>query len=223
MPTSRAEWDDLKRKFYRMGGIPNVMGAIDCTHVAFNAPKRKEHIYRNRKSYHSINVQVVVDADMVIRNVVTGFPGCCHDAHILKHSGIYDAFESGELSGGWLLGDSGYPCLKWLLTPVGRASTAAEMAYNSAHSRTRVVVERTFGVLKGRFRAISLSGGHLRYSPGKVCKIVMACCVLHNMARKAGLELNEEIPEDDDMPIDDVEAERGGNAARTQVINHFFA
>ncbi|KAG2466220.1 HARB1 nuclease, partial [Polypterus senegalus] len=39
-------------------GFPNVIGAIDCTHVRIKAPAGPtEPDYINRKSYHSINVQ----------------------------------------------------------------------------------------------------------------------------------------------------------------------
>ncbi|XP_068100249.1 putative nuclease HARBI1 [Hyperolius riggenbachi] len=224
MPKERSEWNEVKSKFYRVAGMPNVLGAIDCTHVPLIPPKLKEHIYRNRKSYHSTNIQVVVDSDMVIRNVVTGYPGCVHDAHIYRNCRLFQAFDAGRMPSGWLLGDSGYPCLPWTLTPVLRPTTAAEIAYNKAHTKTRVVVERTFGVLKGRFRAVSHSGGFLHYSPAKVAKIFLACCVLHNLARKAGLELtNEDMVEEDEIPIEMSESETRGNEARRQLINNFFA
>ncbi|KAJ1124533.1 hypothetical protein NDU88_002984 [Pleurodeles waltl] len=49
----------VKGDFYALGQIPNIIGAIDCTHVAFAPPCRNEQVYRNRKSYHSMNVQMV--------------------------------------------------------------------------------------------------------------------------------------------------------------------
>ena len=51
-------------RFYNKYGFPGVVGCVDCTHVAIVPPKKNcptypEHIYVNRKGYHSINVQIV--------------------------------------------------------------------------------------------------------------------------------------------------------------------
>ncbi|KAJ1217747.1 hypothetical protein NDU88_005337 [Pleurodeles waltl] len=78
------------------------------------------------------------------------------------------------------VGDSGYPNLSWLLTPVMNPRTREEECYNEAQGRTRIIIERTFGLLKARFRCLHLTGGSLYYSPKKVCQIIVACCMLHN-------------------------------------------
>jgi len=54
------------------------------------------------------------------------------------------------------------------------------MAYNSAISKTRVIIERCFGVLKSRFRCLDKTGGTLLYSADKACQLFIACAVLHN-------------------------------------------
>ncbi|KAJ8912730.1 hypothetical protein NQ315_012286 [Exocentrus adspersus] len=62
-------------------------------------------------------------------------------------------------------GDSGYSLLPWVLTPIeGAAPGTPENAFNIAHVRTRNVIERCSGVLKGRFRCL-LSHRVLNYSP----------------------------------------------------------
>ncbi|KAJ1107743.1 hypothetical protein NDU88_005132 [Pleurodeles waltl] len=78
----------VKGDFYALGHIPNIMGAIDGSHVALVHPHRSEQVYRNRKSYHSMNVQMVCLADQYISHVNAMFPGSVHEAYILRNSSI---------------------------------------------------------------------------------------------------------------------------------------
>ncbi|KAJ1118271.1 hypothetical protein NDU88_006466 [Pleurodeles waltl] len=65
----------VKVDFYALGHIPNIIGAIDGTHGALVPPHRSEQVYRNRMSYHSMNVQMVCLADQYISHVNAKFPG----------------------------------------------------------------------------------------------------------------------------------------------------
>ncbi|KAJ1090578.1 hypothetical protein NDU88_003708 [Pleurodeles waltl] len=56
----------VKGDIYALGHIPNIIGAIDGTHVALVPPHRSEQVYKNRKSYNSMNVQMVCLADQYI-------------------------------------------------------------------------------------------------------------------------------------------------------------
>ncbi|KAJ1088205.1 hypothetical protein NDU88_001364 [Pleurodeles waltl] len=129
-----------------------------------------------------MNVQMVCLADQYISHVNAMFPGSVHDAYILRNSSIPYVMGQLQMHRVWLLGDSGYPNLSWLLTPVRNHRTKAEERYNEAHGRSRRVIERTFSLLKARFRCFHMTGGSLFYSPKKVCQIIMACCMLHNLA-----------------------------------------
>uniref|UniRef100_A0AAR2LKZ6 Putative nuclease HARBI1 n=1 Tax=Pygocentrus nattereri TaxID=42514 RepID=A0AAR2LKZ6_PYGNA len=162
---------------------------IDCTHVAIRAPSQNEAAFINRKQIHSINVQVICDATMTLTNVVARWPGSTHDSFILRNSSVGTRLENGAVRDGWLLGDSGYPLKRWLLTPFPNPQSTEERRYNDVHTLTRSVVERTIGLLKGRWRCLDASGGRLLYNPEKVCRIVRACAVLHNMAQQNGLPL----------------------------------
>jgi hypothetical protein len=64
------QWDEIKESFERRRGIPNVVGAIDGTHIPIVIPPNDEWKgYINRKSWASISIQCVVDGQGNFRNV----------------------------------------------------------------------------------------------------------------------------------------------------------
>ena len=75
-------------------------------------------------------------------------------------------------------------------------------------------MERSFGILKTRWRAIFLRYMEIRslFAP----KVVGACCILHNICMAAG-DILEEEEEEEEGPGDTVEADDrdlSGNASR---------
>ena len=58
-------------------------------------------------------------------------------------------------------------------------------------SRGRVVVERTFGKLKTRWRCLLKE---LQENISRVPKTILTCCILHNLC----LRFDDDIQEDDD-------------------------
>lgn len=99
------------------------------------------------------------------------------------------------------LGDSGYPLEPWILTPYRNAAEAsAEALFNEKFSKARSLVERVFGVMKGRFRCL-LAARELHYDPPKVVRIMNVCCALHNICCEFNVELpTEEIVESEHLP-----------------------
>lgn len=53
----------------------------------------------------------------------------------------------------------------------------------------RAASERSFGVIKSRFRCLDNSGGTLLYTPERACRIVTAVSVLHNFAILKNLDV----------------------------------
>ena len=66
----------------------------------------KERHFVNRKGFHSINVQAVVDTDLIFRDFEAKWPGSTHDSFVFIDSQIRQRFEDHELDG-VLVGDSG--------------------------------------------------------------------------------------------------------------------
>ena len=102
------------------------------------------------------------------------------------------------LDDGVLLGDSGYACSPFLMTPYTTTRNAAQEAYNDAHAKTRVVIGRW----KRRFHVLH---SEIRMAPEKVCMIVGACAVLHNIA----LQLHELMEDEEVEELADVDPYHG--------------
>ncbi|XP_071978747.1 putative nuclease HARBI1 [Engystomops pustulosus] len=213
-------------EFVQVAGMPNVIGLIDCTHVALVPPAADEYRYRNRKMFRSINVQVTVDHNNLITNVVAKYPGSTHDSFIFEHCGLNRRLQSELYRDAFLLGDNGYKLLPWLMTPYLRPSTPKERSFNHAHRRTRSAIERTFGILKSRFRCLDFSGGAMLYKPPIVCKVIIACCMLHNIATANRLEidlatdLTEHIEHQGDVSAEPTN--RAGQLRRRQITEIYF-
>ncbi|KAJ1126941.1 hypothetical protein NDU88_005347 [Pleurodeles waltl] len=176
-----------------------------------------------------MNEQMVYLANQYIPHVNAKYPGLVHDAFIRRNSSIPNEMGQLQRHRAWLIGDSGYPNLSWLLTPVRNARTQAEEHYNEALGQTRRIIEHTFGLLKARFRCLHLTGGSLCYSPKKDCQIIMACCTLHNLALRRHVPfLQEEEAGDgrvaavDPVDSEDEAAEDEGEDNRTAVIRQYF-
>lgn len=184
----------LKADFFKIAHFPNCVGAIDGTLIPIKGMSGlAEPAFICRKNFCALNIQAVADPNMRFLHINTCFPGASHDAYVLRSSGVPAIMETLP-EGGWLLGDSGYPLKEWLLIPFLTPSNPQEEKYNEALSKTRIVVERAFGVLKSRFRCLHSSGGGLRFSPQRCSKVIETCFRLHNTAIIAKIPLRQQGP-----------------------------
>ncbi|XP_050675403.1 putative nuclease HARBI1 [Leptidea sinapis] len=124
--------------------------------------------------------------------------GSVHDTTIWNDSPLAAEFEAGRFGSYCLLGDSGYPCLRYLLTPYLNPSTPSQEAYNRAHITTRNTVERCFGVLERSFPCLQIG---MQLMTEKVLIVIVACVVIHNMS----LELDDYIIENNQITEAEVE------------------
>ncbi|XP_071179625.1 putative nuclease HARBI1 [Mytilus edulis] len=130
--------------------------------------------------------------------------------------------ENGGWANGVLLGDSGYPCRPFLMTPYQNPVLDHQKKYNKCHCSTRSVIERTFGRLKRRFHILH---SEIRMKPGKACKIIIACAILHNIC----ILLNEPDIEDDGVIVgndgdlgEHFNGHQDGRAVRDHISTTFF-
>jgi hypothetical protein len=81
------------------------------------------------------------------------------------------------------VGDAGYTLSTNMMTPyaITDEMDPEEKCYNKLHSRTRIAVERAFGILKGKWRILRRV---LNMKSGESCaRTIVACVVLHNLYR----------------------------------------
>ncbi|XP_062597698.1 putative nuclease HARBI1 [Saccostrea cucullata] len=173
---------ETKQEFLKIAGFPNVLGCVDGTFIRIIGPSENEADFVNRKGFHSLNVQMVCDAKFKFTSVCATWPGSVHDSRVWRESALCRQFEQGEHNG-FLLGDSGYPCRRYLMTPYLNPATDAQQRFNASLCRTRVLVEQSFGILKRRFACLQAT---LRTNPDQAATYVVACVVLHNIGIESG-------------------------------------
>ena len=173
-------------------GFPQCVGAIDGSHIPIVSPLDYPADYYNRKGFHSIILQAVVDHECCFWNINVGWPGRVHDARVFTNSELFCKAQAGTLLPSSprlihsvniplvLLGDPAYPLLPWLMKPYvhhSNLSTSAK-AFNYRLSRARMVVNNAFGHLKGHWRCLLKRNNAATHD---IPTIISACCVLHNI------------------------------------------
>ena len=153
--------------------------------------------------------------------MVAKWPGSTHDSHIFRTSSVAQDLDGASLDSGVLLGDSGYACLPYLMTPYHDPVTREERNFNRSLKSTQSITERAFGVLKRRFHILH---SEIRMAPNRVCTIMAACFGLHNNAKDYNEpEDNEDDDDDDDNDMDDIyQGVNTGNAVRQYITNTYF-
>jgi len=93
--------------------------------------------------------------------------------------------------GGYIIADSAYGLSPWLITPYPHDTTdVCERNFNYILSSMRMVIERAYGKLKGRWRI--LADGVMSSSYRRCVRIVHVCCILHVLCIDNGDILPEE-------------------------------
>lgn len=233
-PRSIGEIEKLHDQMQTHTDFPGAFAILDGSHIALTAlPNQTEFAFMNRKGFHSINTQFVVDARMRFLNVNARYPGSTHDSLVWRSSFANSFLKNvaDSMGGNWtyfMLADHGYPLQPWLLKPYDSPTSLIEQVYNARHRKLRSLIERVIGLLKARFRCL-LGERKLHYDPLMSGYIIYACCVLHNFLvgndypiDNIDPSFDDEIPNfDEDMQIEYDELERG-REIRDNVAEYFF-
>lgn len=183
--------------------FPQCAGALDGTHIPILAPAENHTDYFNRKGFHSVVMQALVDYRYRFMDIYIGWPGSVHDARVLTNSALFSKGETGTLLPNFsrningcnvplvILGDPAYPLLSWLMKgyPESGNSTQKQRNFNYRLSRARFVVENAFGRLKGRWKCLSKRNDtSIRF----LSNLIAACCILHNLCEVHGDTFDEQ-------------------------------
>uniref|UniRef100_A0A3P8RPH5 DDE Tnp4 domain-containing protein n=1 Tax=Amphiprion percula TaxID=161767 RepID=A0A3P8RPH5_AMPPE len=191
--------DDTIRGF-RQRRYPQCAGAIGGTHIPIAPPRDNPEHYLNRRGWHSVILQAVVDHDVRFTDVYAGWPGSTSSATVLSSSDLYlkaedrpdvrRVFQKSLLSDGveiplHLIGDASFPLKPWLMKGYGERHQLSpeQRRFTFALASARSVVDAAFARLKGRWRCL-LKKSDIDVS--MMPRVVAACCVLHNVCQQRG-------------------------------------
>lgn len=188
---------------------------MDGTLVKVTPPSREKPRYRTRKGCISTNVLGVCCPNMQFIYVLPGWEGSAHDGRVLR-----DAISRPQglrvPHGSYYLADAGYCNANGFLAPYrgqryhlkefdGHRPETAQEYFNMKHAKARNVIERCFGLLKGRWKILASPSF---FSIKTQVRIIMACCLLHNLIRKfMSHDPQESVLDDDEEEEEELEDE----------------
>ncbi|XP_036145512.1 putative nuclease HARBI1 [Monomorium pharaonis] len=228
-PISNRKKQQIKQEFFEKTGFPGVIGAIDGSHIAIFPPQNeREHLFINRKLYHSLNIMIVSSYNGEILAVNAQHGGRTHDSRAFRSSNLFHHLESNRkqyrIYFNVFLGDSAYPLLPFLLKPILNAPEGSpEAKYTQHFVKARCAVERCIRVLKGRWRCLRKERA-LHYQPEIAACIIIACCVLHNIAIKWKIPPEEIFLDEIDIELPIPENINNNNAEeiRRNIVRWYF-
>jgi len=192
-PRTQEEWTEVADEFYAAsrGRMYGAAGAIDNTHIDVKLSKDERMGAVDRNGQFTIHVQAVCTAGWRILSWRVGDAGSRQDSGVLQESQLWKAQEESSSpvipQGLFLIGDAGFPCRTWLLTPWSQRQngdvTPDQIRFNRIFCSQRVVIEQLFGIMKAQWQVLC----HVRqyaqwHTLAAMRHYSMAAAVLHNVA-----------------------------------------
>ncbi|KAF3665155.1 putative ABC transporter B family member 25-like [Capsicum annuum] len=168
----------------RCKGFRGCLGALDGTYIQIRVSSKYKPRYKTRKGEIATNVLGVCDRNLNFTYVLPE-EGSAADGRVLRNIimrtnslKIPEGYTNGN---GFLSPYRGY--IYWLRDWQGDnpPPQCQEELFNMKHARARNVIERTFGILKGRWGILRSASW---YSVKIHNRIISVCCLIQNFIRR---------------------------------------
>ncbi|XP_031330007.1 uncharacterized protein LOC116160983 [Photinus pyralis] len=208
MPQTQEEWFQVATEFEEQWNFPHAIGAIDGKHVLMQCPAASGSDYYNYKSFFSIVLFAMVDANYKFMFADVGCQGRISDGGVFKNTKLYEDLCNGELNlpppktlsndktqlPFVILGDEAFALSENLMKPYSGfyEKGSKERIFNYRLSRARRVVENAFGICSSVFRVLRKP---LLLTAERAQLVVIACIYLHNFLRNSNTSKQLYCPE----------------------------
>jgi hypothetical protein len=195
-PASIDEWKEISAGFEKKCNFPKCLGAVDGKHVKITAPPGSGSYFWNYKSYNSLVLMAIANANYEFILCDFGTNGRISDGGVIDNTLFYKKLKDGKLAlplpeypAGSdkhlpfvFIGDEAFALRSDFLKPFNlKELNYDKNIFNYRLSRARRIVENTFGIMASRFRIFHTE---ISVSLERIDSIVMACCILHNFLRR---------------------------------------
>nr|GEV35801.1 hypothetical protein [Tanacetum cinerariifolium] len=175
--------DPVKREFFLNFSTDagrDCIGCIDGTHIGACILENQQVRYIGRKWVPTFNVMANCDFDMCFTFISAGWEGSAHDTRVFLH-----ALNTSSLNflksprGKYYLMDKGYPDRNGYLDPYSKTRyhlsefeneppNNKQEAFNRKHSSFQSYIERSFGVLKKRWKILDMMFTVMEQNPNYI-------------------------------------------------------
>lgn len=201
-PDDHPEVMEVVLEFFEEADLPGAVGSTDVVHIPWDrCPAVWRVANKGKEGYPTRAYEVTVSHDCFIRAIAGSFMGSWNDKTIVRFDGfvqrvrqdatfcekefeLHKQDENGnwvayKVKGLYLVTDNGYHRWKCLMPPMLSWSEDDQQAWSEHVESKRKDVERTFGMLKIRFKILKVP--MLYGSEVTVDNIFYTCAILHNM------------------------------------------
>lgn len=193
----------------------HCIGALDGTLIPIWCPSGFNDAFYCRKGFYAVNMQACCDGYGFITWIGGGRSGSAWDGNTLAGEALVRTLLPNLPEPFYIACDSGYRGTDKMLCPYKRNRCTpplsdAQRRFNYIHSLLRGIIEKTFGILKARFRWM-LKGVQFQ-EPAVYVKMFHFCAIVHNLMteRRLSLSYNEAagLPGEFEVEMEELAADK---------------